>query len=164
FIGSASDYVVSTASVSFSLDQVNQLTDLIKQFLADYGQAAGEAGAVKALESILNNADYQKLIAGGTTLSNGTNELYDGILKLRDGAGELDNGAQDLLDGMQKFDSEGIQKLADVFGNDLPSVIDRLDAIVDAGADYTSFTGSGNSNDSVKFVIKTSEVGSDSAN
>ena len=164
FIGSASDYVVSTASVSFSLDQVNQLTDLIKQFLADYGQAAGEAGAVKALESILNNADYQKLIAGGTTLSNGTNELYDGILKLRDGAGELDNGAQDLLDGMQKFDSEGIQKLADVFGNDLPSVIDRLDALVDAGADYTSFTGSGNSNDSVKFVIKTSEVGSDSAN
>lgn len=164
FIGSASDYVVSTASVSFSLDQVNQLTDLIKQFLADYGQAAGEAGAVKALESILNNADYQKLIAGGTTLSNGTNELYDGILKLRDGAGELDNGAQDLLDGMQKFDSEGIKKLADVFGNDLPSVIDRLDAIVDAGADYTSFTGSGNSNDSVKFVIKTSEVGSDSAN
>lgn len=164
FIGSASDYVVSTASVSFSLDQVNQLTDLIKQFLADYGQAAGEAGAVKALESILNNADYQKMIAGGTTLSNGTNELYDGILKLRDGAGELDNGAQDLLDGMQKFDSEGIQKLADVFGNDLPSVIDRLDAIVDAGADYTSFTGSGNSNDSVKFVIKTSEVGSDSAN
>lgn len=164
FIGSASDYVVSTASVSFSLDQVNQLTDLIKQFLADYGQAAGEAGAVKALESILNNADYQKLIAGGTTLSNGTNELYDGILKLRDGAGELDDGAQDLLDGMQKFDSEGIQKLADVFGNDLPSVIDRLDALVDAGADYTSFTGSGNANDSVKFVIKTSEVGTDSAN
>lgn len=164
FIGSASDYVVSTASVSFSLDQVNQLTDLIKQFLADYGQAAGEAGAVKALESILNNADYQKLIAGGTTLSNGTNELYNGILKLRDGAGELDNGAQDLLDGMQKFDSEGIQKLADVFGNDLPSVIDRLDAIVDAGADYTSFTGGGNPGDSVKFVIKTSEVGSDSAN
>ncbi len=164
FIGSASDYVVSTASVSFSLDQVNQLTDLIKQFLADYGQAAGEAGAVKALESILNNADYQKLIAGGTTLSNGTNELYDGILKLRDGAGELDNGAQDLLDGMQKFDSEGIQKLADVFGNDLPSVIDRLDALVDAGADYTSFTGNGNANDSVKFVIKTSEVGTDSAN
>ena len=164
FIGSASDYVVSTASVSFSLDQVNQLTDLIKQFLADYGQAAGEAGAVKALESILNNADYQKLIAGGTTLSNGTNELYDGILKLRDGAGELDNGAQDLLDGMQKFDSEGIQKLADVFGNDLPSVIDRLDAIVDAGADYTSFTGGGNPGDSVKFVIKTSEVGTDSAN
>ena len=164
FIGSASDYVVSTASVSFSLDQVNQLTDLIKQFLADYGQAAGEAGAVKALESILNNADYQKLIAGGTTLSNGTNELYDGILKLRDGAGELDNGAQDLLEGMQKFDSEGIQKLADVFGNDLPSVIDRLDALVDAGADYTSFTGNGNANDSVKFVIKTSEVGTDSAN
>ena len=164
FVGSASDYVVSTASVSFSLDQVNQLTGLIKQFLADYGQAAGEAGAVQALESILNNADYQKMIAGGTTLSNGTNELYDGILKLRDGAGELDDGAQELLDGMQKFDSEGIQKLAEVFGSDLTSVIDRLDALMDAGADYTSFTGSGNANDSVKFVIKTSEVGTDSAN
>ncbi len=162
FVGSADDYVVSTASVSFNLDQVNQLKDLLQQFLTDYGQAAGEAGAVQALESILNNSDYQKLIAGGTTLSNGTNELYDGILKLRDGTVDLDDGAQELLDGMTEFDSEGIQKLADIFGNDLGNVIDRLDAVMDAGADYTSFTGSGNSNDSVKFVIKTSEVGSDS--
>ncbi|MDD6369839.1 hypothetical protein, partial [Galactobacillus timonensis] len=80
------------------------------------------------------------------------------------GINEVDDGAQELLDGMQKFDSEGIQKLADVFGDDLGSVIDRLDAVMDAGADYTSFTGSGNANDSVKFVIKTSEVGTDSAN
>lgn len=141
-----------------------KLTDSVTDLVTLYSKAYGEYGAYQALNTVVSDNDFKKLVSGGSSLASGAGSLYDGSVTLRNGINEVDDGAQELLDGMQKFDSEGIQKLADVFGDDLGSVIDRLDAVMDAGADYTSFTGSGNANDSVKFVIKTSEVGTDSAN
>ena len=63
---------------------------------------------------------------------------------------------------MEKFKSEGIDKLAEVFGGELEDVLDRLTAISDAGTAYRSFSGtSENENDSVKFIFKTESVKAD---
>ncbi len=131
--------------------------------------------SVQALQTILNNEDYKKLIAAGAQLTDGTSQLKDGAEKLNNGAGnlydgtvelmngavELDDGAQKLMDGMQEFYDEGIAKLMDVFGDNLTDVLDRMQAVADAGAEYTNFSGAlsdEDQNNTVRFIIKTAAV------
>lgn len=107
-----------------------------------------------------------KLVDGVTTLNDGAGDLKDGadalkdgVLTLNDGVGDLDEGALDLMDGMFEFDEEGISKLTDLFGNDVQDVIDRLEAVSDAGKEYNTFTKlPENMDGSVKFIIKTDAV------
>ena len=80
-------------------------------------------------------------------------------MKLADGTVALDDGALELMEGMSQFETEGMEKLADVFGNKLTDMVDRLTALNDAGTSYKNFAGaSGSENDSVKFIFKTESV------
>ena len=103
---------------------------------------------------------------GATTLNDGAGELKDGALELKDGvltleegAGDLDAGALELLNGMFEFDQEGISKLTDLFGDDVQDVVDRLEAVSNAGKAYNTFTKlPENMDGSVKFIIKTDAI------
>ncbi len=100
-----------------------------------------------------------ELADGAVKLDDGAGELRDGVVKLADGTVALDDGALELLEGMEKFETEGMEKLSDIFGDKLASMIDRLTALNDAGTSYTNFAGaSGSENDSVKFIFKTESV------
>ncbi len=102
----------------------------------------------------------KKLDDGASDLKNGTSDLVDGAVK-------LDDGAQELLDGMTKFKEEGIDQLADLFGDNLTDVVDRLKEVCDAGAEYSSFAGNDdNGTNTVKFIFKTDAIksASDSEN
>ena len=60
---------------------------------------------------------------------------------------------------MIQFDEEGIQKIADLLGDDLNALTDRLEAIVDAGKEYQTFTGLADGvKGSVKFIIRTGAI------
>ena len=99
------------------------------------------------------------LADGAAKLDNGAGELHDGVVKLADGTVALDDGALELMEGMSQFETEGMEKLADVFGNKLTDMVDRLTALNDAGTSYKNFAGaSGSENDSVKFIFKTESV------
>ena len=53
----------------------------------------------------------------------------------------------------------GIQKIADLAGDDLTALMDRLDAVTEADKDYTVFDGWEKDTDgSVKFVIETAAI------
>ena len=68
-------------------------------------------------------------------------------------------GAIELNDGMIKFDEEGIAKLTDGIEEGTGKFTDRINAIIDAGKGYESFTGlSEGQKGSVKFIIKTDAV------
>lgn len=100
-----------------------------------------------------------QLKAGAESLKSGTGELREGASTLADGMAELDDGAQELVDGMFRFDEEGISKLTELFGSDVQEVVDRLEAISDAGRDYDTFTGLPEGMDgTVKFIIKTDAI------
>lgn len=100
--------------------------------------------------------DLQK---GAHDLDDGTQTLIDGINSLNDGAHDLDDGMATLQDGVIKLNEEGIRKLTDLFGDNVQDVIDRINAVVDAGDDYTSFAGTGDQeNSAVKFIYKTDAV------
>lgn len=153
----------------------NALKTGIDSLSAGADQVNTGAGALKTGADKLNSGasdlnDGAKTLYEGTgdlkdgtaELDNGASELLNGVIQLDDGAVQLDDGTETLLEGMEKFKSEGIDKLAEVFGGELEDVLDRLTAISDAGTAYRSFSGtSENENDSVKFIFKTESVKAD---
>ena len=67
------------------------------------------------------------------------------------------DGSEFLLD--QDASLEGIQKIADLAGDDLTALMDRLDAVTEADKDYTVFDGWEKDTDgSVKFIIETAAI------
>lgn len=96
---------------------------------------------------------------GAVSLKDGAQELSDGVQELSDGALELDDGAQELKDGMFRFDEEGISKLTELFGDNVQEAVDRIQAVMDAGKNYTTFTRLPEGTDgSVRFIYKTDAV------
>ena len=94
----------------------------------------------------------QQLFAGAGTLAAGNQQLADG-------AGALADGNRQLADGMSEFKTSGIDKLTDVFDNDIQSVRSRIDTMSDLGKNYKSFAGiKEGMNGSTKFIIETEGV------
>lgn len=156
----------SSDTSDFSLTE-EQIKAILTEYTKTVAEAAGQAGAKQAIDTIRSNSDYKKLIDGARKLSDGASELNNGVNTLQTGALQLDDGAQELLDGMTKFKEEGIDKLADLFGDNLTDVIDRLKEVCDAGAEYSSFAGNDdNGTNTVKFIFKTDAIksASDSEN
>ena len=105
------------------------------------------------------SAGIQKLAEGAAQLKSGTEKLADGGVQLKDGTTKLADGSTELADGMEEFDEEGIQKIADLAGDDLTALMDRLDAVTEADKDYTVFDGWEKDTDgSVKFIIETAAI------
>lgn len=96
---------------------------------------------------------------GSGDLCDVADQLNNGALDLRDGSEEMDDGVAQLQDGVNEFDEEGVQKIIDLFGDDVHDVVDRINAISDAGDDYQTFTKlPENTKGSVKFIYKTDAV------
>lgn len=124
------------------------------------GAAALKDGTMELKDGTDQLVDGTKTLNDGAgTLKDGVNTLKDGVLTLDEGMGTLDEGALELLDGMFEFDEEGISKLTELFGDDVQDVVDRLQAVSDAGKEYNTFTRLPKGVDgSVKFIIKTDAV------
>lgn len=104
-----------------------------------------------------------ELSAGIDTANQGAWTLYDGLTALGDGANLLEDGSRTLYDGMRQFDEEGIQELAAVFSgmdnSNLVEFSERLNAVMDAGESYRTFSGAPEDMDaSVKFIIRTEAI------
>ena len=119
--------------------------------------AAGVPDLVKGVNQLASGANT--LVANNEKLKNGASDLSDGANKIADGVDKLDDGADELYNGVVKFNEEGISKLVDAFNGDAKDLIDRMDAVVQAGENYTTFTGLAKDQvGSVKFIIKTDAV------
>ena len=149
-----------------------ELKEGINELNSGAGELADGAGSLKdGAETLKNGTNELKdgtgqLVDGTNTLKDGAGTLKDGVITLKDGVltldegmGTLDEGALALVDGMFEFDEEGISKLTDLFGDDVQDVVDRLQAVSDAGKEYNTFTRlPEDMNGSVKFIIKTDAV------
>ena len=119
--------------------------------------AAGVPDLVSGVKQLASGAST--LVANNEKLRNGASDLSDGANKISDGVDKLDDGADELYNGVVKFNEEGISKLVDAFNGDAKDLIDRMDAVVQAGENYTTFTGLAKEQvGSVKFIIKTDAV------
>lgn len=119
--------------------------------------AAGVPDLVSGVQQLASGANT--LVANNEKLKNGAADLSDGAVKIADGVDKLDGGADELYNGVVKFNEEGISKLVDAFNGDAKDLLNRVDAVIQAGENYTTFTGLAKDQvGSVKFIIKTDAV------
>lgn len=118
------------------------------------GELSANSGELRnGAKELLSGSE--KLAAGGDTLAEGGDALISGVNRLAE-------GGRTLKDGMAEFDKSAVSKLtdlADAFGGDIETLIDRLNAMSDLAKEYKSFAGAPEDMDgSVKFVIETAEI------
>lgn len=150
-----------TSSIATLTASVKKLSEGSKTLSSnDRKLLAGAKKIQKASKSVKSGSD--KLINGANKLKKGSNKLHKATGKVADGIGKLSDGADDLYEGMDKFDQKGIQKLNNVYEDDIKTLKTRLEKLTDMSKDYTNFSGISKGMDGkVKFVIETAEVKKD---
>lgn len=99
------------------------------------------------------------LVSNNGKLNDGANQLKDGTTAIVDGVDQLADGAHQLADGIVTFNEEGIEKILNSYNGDMEPLMDRIQAVLDAGADYQSYTDIADGvNGSVKFIFKTDAI------
>lgn len=122
------------------------------------GQLAEGGNQLKSGAATLGDG-VQELANGSSQLKDGTAELAEGGTALDEGVDELLEGANDLAEGMDEFNEEGIKKITDFLDEDVQDIVDRLEAVRDAGDAYKLFSDSGSDvNGTVKFIIETGSI------
>lgn len=149
-------------SLKSGADELSSYNGELNKGASDLLAGSGDLiSGVKELtgnNSALNNG-AQALSLGTNTLQNGGSRLMDGSEQLTSGVKQLADGSRDLADGMKEFDETGIQKLSEVFDGDIQTLKDRIDAVMDEGERYQSFSGISDQMDgNVKFIIETAEI------
>lgn len=151
----------------------------IKKAITEATGYAGYVGGVTAIETIQSQlsskgmtsatldqlgSGVKQLTQGAITLSGGSGELKAGIDTLSEGANTLKTGSHTLADGMVEFNETGINKLVNAYTGDLKPLASRLQAVLDAGEDYQSYTDVAEGvNGSVKFVYKLGAIKAEDA-
>jgi putative membrane protein len=152
-LGGATGALTALTTISSQAD-LSKLPQLVQgaQAVAD-----GAATLNNGIQSALDGAN--KLNGSSAALKDGSTQLVNGVDKLNTGANELSDGAEELNSGMIEFDEEGIQKLTGTLDGDVSSIIDRIDAVFDAGDNYSTFTKLADGQEGrVKFIIRTGSV------
>lgn len=150
-----------TSSIATLTASVKKLSEGSKTLSSnDRKLLAGAKKILKASKSVKSGSD--KLINGANKLKKGSNKIHKATGQVSDGIGKLSDGAKDLYEGMDKFDQKGIQKLNNVYEDDIKTLKTRLEKLTDLSKDYTNFSGLSKGMDgNVKFVIETAEVKKD---
>lgn len=147
-----------TSSIGTLTANVKKLSEGSKTLSSnDRKLLAGAKKILKASKSVKSGS--KELIQGAGKLKKGSSQLHTATGKVAEGITKLQKGADDLYEGMNRFDREGIQKLNQVYEEDMKTMKNRLEKLVDMSKDYTNFSGISEGMDgNVKFVIETAEV------
>lgn len=133
-----------SAGTQSLMNSVPTLTSVIKQ-LVDGSNTL-----------VANNA---KLNSGASQLADGTNQIVSGVDQLTTGSKTLSEGAHTLADGMVQFNEEGINKILDAYNGDLKPFTDKLQAVIDAGEEYQTYSAiADGQTGSVKFIYKLASI------
>lgn len=130
--------------------------------IAQIAQGAYElAGGTETLKQGSRDLDKGtgSLKDGLETLKKNSGSLREGTISLKDGTSKLVKGAGRLSEGMAEFDEEGVGKIVSLFNGDLAVLMDRMEALKDAGDGYNSFAGLADGMEgSVKFIIRSDSI------
>lgn len=153
-------------------DGINQEYEGTKSLAAGIGQIDGGLGTVtdrmpdltsgiKQLQDGTNQlaAGADTLVSNNDTLNSGAAQLVNGTSQIVDGVNKLDTGSHTLADGMVEFNEQGINKIVNAYKGDLKPLANRLQAMIDAGEDYQSYSDiTDGANGSVKFIYKLDSI------
>ena len=157
---SAAEQTKSTVASSINATQANgySLVTGMQALAAGTQTLADSAPALTSgITQLVNGSNT--LVSNNKTLLDGANQLADGTVQLSDGATTLAEGSHTLADGIVEFNEKGINKILDAYNGDIEPLANKLQATLDAGADYQSYAGiADGANGSVKFVYKLASI------
>lgn len=143
----------------------SDLSDGLNTLDGGIGQLKEKAGSLSTgAEQLKSGTDQlasgaSTLVSNNEKLNDGAGTLSDGTDAIIDGVGELSDGAHQLADGITEFSEDGIDEIINSYNGDIEPLVDRIQAVLDAGADYQTYTDIADGvNGSVKFIIKTDAV------
>lgn len=112
------------------------------------------AGGVSAYTSGVTQA-----YGAVTAINTGAKQLADSGVQLREGMSGLVTGTNTLLSGIRTFDRDGIEELTKIFGDDLQTILDKVEALKKADESYINYAGiEDGKTGSVVFMIETEEL------
>lgn len=157
---SAAEQTKSTVASSINATQANgySLVTGMQALAAGTQTLANSAPALTSgITQLVNGSNT--LVSNNKTLLDGAIQLADGTVQLSDGANTLAEGSHTLADGIVEFNEKGINKILDAYNGDIEPLANKLQATLDAGADYQSYAGiADGANGSVKFVYKLASI------
>lgn len=157
---SAAEQTKATVASSINATQANgySLVTGMQALAAGTQTLADSAPALTSgITQLVNGSNT--LVSNNKTLLDGANQLADGTVQLSDGANTLAEGSHTLADGIVEFNEKGINKILDAYNGDIEPLANKLQATLDAGADYQSYAGiADGANGSVKFVYKLASI------
>lgn len=157
-IASASAGAKSLIEVKTSLDSYNAFYLGLRAYTDGVGSAASGSAQLFEGAGTLKDGTAQ-LYSGAETLCDGVEQMQSGAPALVDGITQLRDGAKELSDGVKEFGEQGVEKLAQLTGDDLAATIARLKATVDVSKEYRSFSGVADEmGGRVKFIYRTDEI------
>lgn len=122
-----------------------------------YSLVTGADALSTGASSLANGT--KSLINSIPTLADGTNQIVSGVDQLTTGSKTLADGAHTLADGMVQFNEEGINKILDAYNGDLKPFTDKLQAVIDAGEEYQTYSAiADGQTGSVKFIYKLASI------
>ena len=141
----------STAVLNATLDELRAATARLKE-----GSEAVTAGISAYTDGV------SQVNQGSKSLKTGSGQLLSSGSQLQSGMASLAEGSQKLAEGMDTFDKDGIDKLGDLAGKDLETLLDRVKAVKKADESYQNYSGlKKGSTGEVKFIIETAEIKAD---
>lgn len=150
------------ASVAKGASDLSSGVSAIQAGITQLNDKAGSlgSGANQLKDGIAQLANgAATLVANNDALNSGAKAVCDATGQLSDGVGTLQDGAHQLSDGMVEFNETGIEKIVNSYNGDMKPLVERMQAVINAGADYQTFTRiSDDVNGSVKFIYKTAAV------
>lgn len=153
---------VGTAQLKTGSEALNANNNALNQGAAQLSDGAGallQGGNALSSGAQTLGGGITQLANGAVSLKDGTAALVSGGKQLKEGTTKLKDGSTELAEGMAKFDEEGVQKITEIFGDELQNLLDRLNAVADADSAYKAFDGQNeNENSKVKFIIETAGI------
>ncbi len=129
----------------------NMASDEVSAKLSAAAQGAKSVIAAKTqLDSY--NAFYRGIkdyTAGVDAAAKGASKIKQGAKELTDGTGRISEGAKELSDGIDRFDSEGISKITEVFDEKLADAAERFAKLVEISKET----------EQTKYVIRSASIG-----
>ena len=151
----ASDLSTGVSTIQAGITQLNDKTGTLSSGAAQLKD--GAAQLANGAAQLANGA--ATLVGNNEALKNGAAQVTDATGQLTDGVGTLQDGAHQLADGIVEFNESGIEKIVNSYNGDLKPLLERMQAVLDAGADYQTYTDIADGvNGSVKFIYKTTAI------
>lgn len=157
-LAAAAEGAKTLTSLKDSLDSYNTFYLGLLNYTGGVASAADGAGTIASGASDLKDGTAQ-LKAGASKLYDGVVQLKDGTPALVEGVSLLKDGAMQLNEGLERFNEEGIQKIAELADGDLNVILTRIKATIDVSNSYRNFSGISDEMDGrVKFIYRTEEI------